>query len=87
MAIIFSGCQLQYYSEQDTIDDETFWMKIFERIGAEFKPNEIIPMKTMIKFIETEGRKIAEDAFENFEASDDFLIHRGHWKSEAYWRS
>jgi hypothetical protein len=75
------------YSEQDAIDVDEFWDNLFDKISDDFDAGEKVDASDMIEFIKKAGSEVVDDAMENFEPDDDYLIHRGHWKSEAYWRS
>ena len=76
------------YSQQDALDEDSFWDKIFEYMLQEFGDNGVdVPDDEMLNWLERQGESIAIDAFENFDPSEEFCIHVGHWKPESYWRA
>ena len=75
------------YSQQDALDEEDFWEKIFEKMHEDFEDGQEIQANEIIGWLENEGETIAVDAFENFDAGEEYCTHVGHYKPESYWRS
>ena len=78
---------LYEYSQRDTLNEEDFWDKIFERIHEDFDDGEVVQASRVISWLERNGESIAIDAFENFDAGEEYCTHVDHYKPESYWRS
>ena len=75
------------YSQQDALDEETFWDRIFEKMYDEYPDGKELPAEKILHWLKVAGEEIAIDAFENFDAGEEYCVHVGRWKPESYWRA
>lgn len=80
----FDDYDVYEYSEQDAIDEEEFWEKIFDALWGPFDEGQRVPADIMKKWLERVGKEIAKDAFDNFEPDGEYLVHAGRC-STPYW--
>lgn len=72
------------YSEQDAIDEETFWNLMFdEYMPQEFGDGDVVDAKHMVEFLKREGKRMAEDAFDKI-TSDPHYSHLSKWSAAKY---
>ena len=74
---------------QSTIDEESFWDQIFDRLYDEYSANQKVKASELAFWFEKAGYAVAQEALENYQPNEDKdeLIHRGVYKSEAYWHA
>ena len=74
-------------NRQETISEEDFYERVAEEMFDNWEPGETVQTKNFAAAISDIAEKISETALEEYEPDEDQLIHRGVYKSEAYWRS
>ena len=74
---------------QNTIDEESFWDQIFDRLYDDYSANQKVKASELAFWFEKAGYAVAQEALENYPPNEDKdeLIHRGVYKSEAYWHA
>lgn len=72
---------------QNTIDEKSFWEQIYDRLYEDYGANQTVKASELTFWFDNAGSEIAEDALKKYEPDEDELIHRGVYKSDAYWHA